>query len=1601
MAENIKIGVDVDDNGSTKKVVKDAQDLRRAYDSVAASATAVKAAMAPKTTSALKGASMSTAEGAEFGVARAAVGTGAAGRDFAKQAQGLGGLVHVYATFAANLFAVGAAFRALSSAMESANMVKGLDQLGAASGKSLGTLSEQLVKATDGAVSLKDAMSAVALSSAGGMGNKQILEMAEVAKKASQALGISMPDAVSRLSRGITKLEPELLDELGILVRVDTATAKYAMSIGKTANSLSDLEKRQAFANEVLQQGKEKFSNIDIPANPYDKLLASMTNLANAGLGLVNNVLGPIVKVLSESPTALAGVFALIGTTLIKQALPALGAWRENLAKTAADSAANAKRVHDAFQIYSVEKDLAELDKKIGPIQQSINSKIAQAQTLLATTLSKKSKIVAQAMSGSVDSEALGKSVDTEIKRRTTLLDKTKELYKETDKGDASKLSAYRDIIAAEEKRIANLRITKDVLADAAKEQVKINEATSKVEEKKPKWFTGEGMRGLVAEHAQQKALSSAVLAQVGVDTATKGMGQAFKNLFENIKSGVPVFDELGEKIGHTGTGLRGLRAITTLVSGSFIIMGSAIGTALSAIAPYLELFALLSAAYSIFDGWASKATKQQEEFNNATQENTAAVKTAADTFDLYTTKKKQAFSVESVAAFSNALTQVTEALGNQLLAVYKFNQAANGWDKFKDSFASIWGGSNTQKLVASTIEDIQSLSNLLESSSRKSEQLGNIASKVLKIDPKDINNASVLEKVFSGMSETQKIAKIKELHRAFEEVAKQEAYSANATKAFTESLKEIDKISDQISLSNAFTDLQGKLGTELVTAANRFSMALMDPLKALSAIAEIAKNPQMLASLSETSFKQAAKAAEYVERINQANEAVNKSTIAAKDIESARATPGQSAAELIRARIEAKTAVSNSKNSLASLKKEAESFVKETGPKLLADIYSVAFEKIELGLKKAKELAQIGVERTQVGIYGQAGSGTAKREYDLKIRELNIQEELVKASYAQQLATQKNTDELTRLTAVQSVETGKRILESARTGGKVSETEKIAAENMVTSGTATLEMFAARSAIQSKASTQGFSPVAMEAARQSLGAYGLIEKQREAAVAGITGQKKSAGLELGAKLLDENLKKQNAINDAAILEQQTKLKTVDEASRQLGIYSNTLSESKRAADVEVLRLQALKEEDAINTQILKLAGSKNKEDIDRKTQLETDLKNLKLKNATDIANVNSKFESDRITGIESIKQRQEAAAKAVRQADLEIAAGKAQQQEAEISYRNALGLISNEEAARQRANIELQKVDNEYLAKSKDLETEKLAIQKSQDLLDQAKRNKEIPESELKIAQGIIDQETEALNRKKIALDTVNQAQRYSINATADMASTFMEMNNVVKGAFTSMADALVEFTRTGKLNFKSLVDSMLADLIRIQLRKQMEALFSVMQPGIGGFLKSMFGGPSAGSIPGVTNVPNMDAGITAMSTTAALGKAYEGGIQAFAKGGMFTNSLVTSPTLFKFAHGTGLMGEAGPEAIMPLKRDGQGNLGVRASNNSGQTSVVVNNYSSSQATTKETVDSRGNRKIEVVIGEMVAQEVGRTGSSMQQAMVSNFNTKPAVVRR
>lgn len=128
--------------------------------------------------------------------------------------------------------------------------------------------------------------------------------------------------------------------------------------------------------------------------------------------------------------------------------------------------------------------------------------------------------------------------------------------------------------------------------------------------------------------------------------------------------------------------------------------------------------------------------------------------------------------------------------------------------------------------------------------------------------------------------------------------------------------------------------------------------------------------------------------------------------------------------------------------------------------------------------------------------------------------------------------------------------------------------------------------------------------------------------------------------------------------------------------------------------------------------------------------------------------------------------------------------------------------------------------------------------------------------------------------------------------------------------------------------------------------------------------------------------------------------GNAFAPGVQAFARGGVFS-----SPTLFQFARGggfsLGVMGEAGPEAVMPLKRGRDGKLGVVSQSGGGGVEVVINNYGSQPVRAREAADSRGNRRVEVTVGELVASEIRRPGSAPHQAMRASFGAQPALAQR
>ena len=163
-----------------------------------------------------------------------------------------------------------------------------------------------------------------------------------------------------------------------------------------------------------------------------------------------------------------------------------------------------------------------------------------------------------------------------------------------------------------------------------------------------------------------------------------------------------------------------------------------------------------------------------------------------------------------------------------------------------------------------------------------------------------------------------------------------------------------------------------------------------------------------------------------------------------------------------------------------------------------------------------------------------------------------------------------------------------------------------------------------------------------------------------------------------------------------------------------------------------------------------------------------------------------------------------------------------------------------------------------------------------------------------------------ELLDQGAISWETYSRAVFKASDDLEGFAEKTDGVKDSFKSAFDQMGDALSTFVTTGKLDFKSLVKDILAGLAKIALQK-----------AISGIAGSLFGGgsfvPSAKG--NVFNSPGLSA---------------------------YSGQIVSKPTVFPFAKGIGLMGEAGAEAILPLKRGKDGKLGVASSGGSG--GVMVN---------------------------------------------------------
>ncbi len=247
-------------------------------------------------------------------------------------------------------------------------------------------------------------------------------------------------------------------------------------------------------------------------------------------------------------------------------------------------------------------------------------------------------------------------------------------------------------------------------------------------------------------------------------------------------------------------------------------------------------------------------------------------------------------------------------------------------------------------------------------------------------------------------------------------------------------------------------------------------------------------------------------------------------------------------------------------------------------------------------------------------------------------------------------------------------------------------------------------------------------------------------------------------------------------------------------------------------------------------------------------------------------------------------------------------------------------------------------------------------------------------------------DKSTQAVIARSEALDALDKKYKAIAAAEADWmsgvsrgyANWFDEISNVsgtvsdgVKTTLDSAFGNITSMLEGNKVSWKSWGISVLQIIEKVALQMAVVSAMGGASSGSGIF-GSLIG--SVGSFFG--------GGAGASASTGTAVSSYGSNFQFNAKGGVydspslsaFSNGIVRNPTMFAFAKGgAGIMGEAGPEAIMPLTRAPDGSLGVRAVGGGGGQSV------SSAPQVYITIDGNGNTQTQASPGlEQFGAEVG-----------------------
>lgn len=260
----------------------------------------------------------------------------------------------------------------------------------------------------------------------------------------------------------------------------------------------------------------------------------------------------------------------------------------------------------------------------------------------------------------------------------------------------------------------------------------------------------------------------------------------------------------------------------------------------------------------------------------------------------------------------------------------------------------------------------------------------------------------------------------------------------------------------------------------------------------------------------------------------------------------------------------------------------------------------------------------------------------------------------------------------------------------------------------------------------------------------------------------------------------------------------------------------------------------------------------------------------------------------------------------------------------------NQAELIGYGQGSRMRERMqEMLRIREEFQQKNVDLQRQYQSGDISEDLYRQ-----ELELNKRYLDERLRDQEAYYLASDAQRSDwTAGMREGFAnwVDTASDYASQSADLvNNAMSGLVGNISDALAG----NKVDWEDWASSVLQSMQKIILNAMLvDSLRSASNSGFFSSIGGMFGA-GAGAASGSTPSGAYNSAASGIKLNA------KGGAYASESLSAYSNRIVSTPTYFAFAKGAGLMGEAGPEAIMPLTRSADGSLGVRMVGTPGATS-------------------------------------------------------------